>query len=541
MPPLVPRASLPVGGGPAGRRWRPAGSVLIALGSCLALAGIAQAAAASTASAAVSTATAAVGTATTAPRTATTAGPAYWVSQSSVSSADTSCKTAAYSTVQLAVTAAEALERGNHPRAVPTIEICPGTYSEQVTITKSLHLARAKVRSSAGPVIIELPAAVGDDVSAGLSSTNCQADDAATGTQLPQSVVEVCAAGPGGANTTGVSVSVSHVTLEGNWQFEDSCAVQMYGLLVGGGASVALADSVVEQIGDFPLQGCQSGVGVEAGDSVTGQVGHVTLTSDTIETYQKNGVTIDGPGSTGKITGITVTGSGPTPTIAQNGIQISFGATGSVTGSTITGNNYTGTPQEEGYYPTYATGILVYGGGGKVCGIGASSPLVRKASLTGNTLTNNDVGIQLFNVNSRCTKSVRTPTADVACHNAIRNTHGYADGTASADANIAGYETAKKVFIGYQAGVADSGDRDVICDNQVSGIGYARRDATSTLPNPRPPAFVRPIDVFSFAPPSHVDVYGNSYDAKAYKPHSVHASQSQVRQAPVMRVTAARS
>jgi hypothetical protein len=64
------------------------------------------------------------------------------------------------------VTAAEALERGNHPRAAPTIEICPGTYSKQVTISKSLRLARANVRSSAGPVIIDLPAAVGDDVSA---------------------------------------------------------------------------------------------------------------------------------------------------------------------------------------------------------------------------------------------------------------------------------------------------------------------------------------------------------------------------------------
>jgi hypothetical protein len=114
----------------------------------------------------------------------------------------------------------------------------------------------------------------------------------------------------------------------------------MFGVLVGGGASLTLADSVVAQIGDFPLQGCQSGIAV------------------------------DGPGSTARITGTTVTGSGPTPTIAQNGIQISFGATGSVTGSTITGSNYTGTPQQEGYYPTYATGILVYGGGGTVCGIG---------------------------------------------------------------------------------------------------------------------------------------------------------------------------
>ena len=503
-------------------RWHPAWVTLAGVTGLIAL---------------VATAPAVSASATTA-SAATTAGPAYWVSQTSVSTADTSCRTAAYHTIQAAVTGAEALEHGTHPRAVPTINICPGTYPEQVTILKSLNLVRAGARSSAGPVVIELPADVGDDVSAGLSSTSCQAKTPSS--LLPQSVVEICAANTSGGNTTGVSVSLSHITIQGNWQFENSCAVQMFGVLVGGGASLTLADSIVEQIGDFPLQGCQSGVGVDAGDSLTGQVGHATLTDDTIETYQKNGVVIDGPGSTAKITGTTITGSGPTPTIAQNGIQISFGATGSVTSSTITGNNYTGTPQEEGDFPTYADGILVYGGGSSVCGIGNVSPLVRGARLTGNTLTNNDVGVQLFNVNARCDKSVRTPTRDVACGNMIRNSHGYAGGTASADANIAGYETAKKVFIGYQAGVADSGDRDVICDNHIGGSGYAQRDATSTLPNPRPPAFVRPIDLFSFAPPAHVRVYGNSYGGKRYTPHYVHPTVGQAREARVFGVSAAR-
>jgi hypothetical protein len=478
----------------------------------------------------LATAPAADASATARASAATTAGPAYWVSPSSHSTADTSCKTAAYSTIQSAVTAAEALEHGTHPRAVPTIKICPGTYSEQVTILKSLDLERAAVHSSARKVVIQLPASVGDDVSAGLSSTNCQAKTSAS--LLPQSVIEICAARAGGANTTGVSVSLSHVTIQGNWQFENSCAVQMEGVLVEGGASLALADSVVEQIGDFPLQGCQSGVGVDAGDSLTGQIGHATLTDDTIKAYQKNGVVIDGPGSTGKITGTTVTGSGPTPTIAQNGIQISFGATGSVSDSVVSDNNYTGTPAEEGDYPTYADGILVYGGGGSVCGIGEVSPLVRGARVTGNTLTNNDVGIQLFNVNASCDKSVRTPTRDLACGNVISNSHGYAGRVASPPANIAGYETARKVFIGYQAGVTDSGDRDVVCDNQVSGVGYAQRDATRTLPNPRRPAFVRPIDLFSFAPPAHVLVYGNSYDRKAYKPHADHRSLGRARRVP---------
>ena len=67
----------------------------------------------------------------------------YWVATSgSASNANTDCATAGYSTVQSAVTAAEAAETGSHPLP-PTIEMCPGTYQEQVTITKNLAIVHA--------------------------------------------------------------------------------------------------------------------------------------------------------------------------------------------------------------------------------------------------------------------------------------------------------------------------------------------------------------------------------------------------------------
>jgi hypothetical protein len=433
-----------------------------------------------------------------------TASPRYWVATTSTSTANHSCPTAAYHTVQSAVSAAEIYE-GTHPTAVPAIEVCPGTYTEQVTITKSLVIARApKVPASRGPVVIMLP---GSPVN---SFSNCQAHDA-TG-QHPQSVVEICAASTGGTNTSGVSVSISHVTIQGAWP-SAVCNDNLYGVLVEGGAAASLANSVVQKIGGDPTtDGCQGGVGVNAGNAVTGQVGHAVLRDDTIESYQKNGVVIDGRGSTGTISDVTVSGAGPTAAIAQNGIQISLGATGSVTGSTVTGNNYTGNGL------AYATGILVFGGGGSVCGIGTNSPLVRHASFTGNSLINNDVGVALFNVNNGCNKSVHVPTRDVVCHNYISNTHGYAGGVASADANVSGFGKTTHGLVGDQAGVSDSGDRDVICDNSIHGSGYAPRDATSTLPNPRRPAWVRPVDLFSYAPAFHPDANGNTYDGKAYTP-----------------------
>jgi hypothetical protein len=419
-------------------------------------------------------------------------GPqAFWVSTAATSAgADTSCQTAGYSTVQSAVTAAQTYD-AQHPGAIPAVNICPGTYSEQLTITGSVSLTRAPVPAGLGPVTIQLPAAVGGNQSLGRSSTSCQAEDAAKGIQAPQSVIEVCG---------GVQVSVNDLTVAGNWP-GSVCYDSLYGVLVGGGGSLSLTDSTVERIGAYPLNGCQGGVGVEVGLAPTGQVGHATMRGDTIETYQKNGITVDGPGSTADISDVTVTGAGATPAIAQNGIQVSFGATASVSRSTITGNNYTGSGNTE------ATGILVAGGGGSACGIGAGSPLVRNAIFTGNQLTGNDIGIAFSNTDPTCTKSPSTSTHDTACGNTIENDHGYP----SADANVTGFSAT----VGYQAGISDTGNQDVICGNFISGAGYAPRDATSSLPNPAPPAFVRPIDIVS-TPAIAPEVYGNFYDGRPY-------------------------
>lgn len=432
----------------------------------------------------------------------------YWVSLTGgAGGANTSCQTAAYGTVQSAVNAAEAFE-STHPGAVPAIDICPGTYSEQVTIRDSLGLTRAPVAADLGPVTIELPAAVGENQSTGLSGTNCQADDAATGTSKPQSVIEICAADPGGANTTGVQVTASDLTVEGNWP-NSVCYDSLYGILVGGGASLSLSDSTVERIGAYPLNGCQGGVGIQVGYAPTSQIGHARLTNDTVETYQKNGMTIDGPGSTADVDDVVVTGSGATSQIAQNGIQVSFGATASVTHSSITGNNYTGLGLAS------SAGILLFGGGGSACGVGASSPLVEHATFTSNRLIGNDIGIYMGNYNAACTAAANTPTMNAACSNVIENNNGYPGGHPSADANLSGFGTNPDV--GYQAGVQDTGDRDVICDNAISGAGYAPRDATSSLPNPPPPAFVRPIDLVS-VPPIDTISYDNTYDGLPYDP-----------------------
>ena len=427
--------------------------------------------------------------------------PQYWVATNgSASNANTDCATAGYSTVQSAVTAAEAAETGHS--LLPSVVVCPGTYQEQVTITKSLIIAHAP---RSGRVTIEgLASPAG-------STTKCQATD--TASQVPQSVVEICGATKKVANTTDVHVIISRVTIEGDWP-ANVCNDNLYGILVEGGAGLTLATSVVQNVGADPLTsagGCQGGVGVEAGNSNTNQIGRVLLDDDTVRGYQKNGITADGAGSTAFIANTAVTGAGATPYIAQNGIQISTGATAGIIGSTISGNNYTGTGEAS------STGVLVYGGGSSCSGGDPQSGLVRNAYVSRSTLVNNDIGIALFNLNPACNKSAATPTHDTACYNTISNSHGYPGGVASADANISGLVTGTG-YVGDQAGVSDTGNRDTICHNKISGAGYQPRDKASSLPNPPGPAWVRPVDIYSFAAAIHPQVSGNRYDGKPYNP-----------------------
>ena len=78
----------------------------------------------------------------------------------------------------------------------------------------------------------------------------------------------------------------------------------------------------------------------------------MTVTGNTVGSYQKTGVLVKGPVSA-VVTGNTITGYGPVDFIAQNGIQVSFGATAQVTSNTISNNFYIPTTN-------VACGLLIY-------------------------------------------------------------------------------------------------------------------------------------------------------------------------------------
>jgi Right handed beta helix region len=234
-----------------------------------------------------------------------------------------------FSTIQTAVNAAP---------AGSTIDVCPGTYPEQVTINgKSLTLIGVLSGTSDAAVLVP--------PSGGLA---INASDFTGKPVAAQVFVE---------NATGVTIS--HLTVDGHGNALTGCGTNIIGIYYQNSSGKIVDDVARNQILDTSDQGCQVGLGIDV-ESDSGAPA-VTVSNSSVHNYQKNGITAGGPGTGGgpvmSITGNTVTGIGATAAIAQNGIQIGFGSAGKVTNNYVTDNIYTG-----GTFG--ASGILIYASAG---------------------------------------------------------------------------------------------------------------------------------------------------------------------------------
>jgi parallel beta-helix repeat protein len=195
-----------------------------------------------------------------------------------------------------------------------------------------------------------------------------------------QDLVTICGAG---------KVKISGLTLEGTWP-TNSCGGDQVDLLVAGGSMLTFEGSRILHAGPEPANyGCGNGLGMMIGHKRNGQVGSAKITSVSIEGYEKNGITVDGPGSKATISGATIKGQ-PLVAVAQNGVQVSRGATAKISGTTIEGNEcgagscgpnthgFAG--PEEWEEAEDSTAILFYEAGGK-------------SSVKGSTLDGNDIGV----------------------------------------------------------------------------------------------------------------------------------------------------
>jgi parallel beta-helix repeat protein len=250
------------------------------------------------------------------------------------------CPTAAYTTIQAAVNAAKSGD---------VIRVCAGTYPEQVVIDKSLT-----VEADNGVIVI--PSNVVANA-AGLSSGDPLA-----------AIILVKNAG---------NVGLEGLIVDGSANGLTACGPTLIGILYQD-ASGSIEHNFVRHVRlGSTLPGCQSGDAIDVESSSSGQ-SNVIIANNSVDSYQKNGITGNEPGTKVDITGNAVTGLGPTTGAAQNGIQIGFGAQGRVTNNAVADNVYS--PCESAAdCASNAAGILIYQSDG--------------VRVERNTLGSNQVGI----------------------------------------------------------------------------------------------------------------------------------------------------
>jgi hypothetical protein len=128
----------------------------------------------------------------------------------------------------------------------------------------------------------------------------------------------------------------------------------------GNGVLTNITMSSVYDIGDQPsFTGSQHGIAVAYRNGAGGMLDHSQLYD-----YQKGGVLADGTGTSAQVLSNVVRGQGPTPLIAQNGVQYSRSATGNINDNFIEDHRYTGCTKQQQRAGTctfvVATGILLF-------------------------------------------------------------------------------------------------------------------------------------------------------------------------------------
>ena len=175
----------------------------------------------------------------------------------------------------------------------------------------------------------------------------------------------------GSLDATGCDIGVYFATPGSVTAGAEIFGARYFGV-VNDGTSVTVEGASVHDIGNKPFDGTQHGVAIYFTNGGTG-----TIDGNMVSAYQKGGIVVNGTNATSgaattaAITNNTVTGLGPVPFIAGNGIQVSRGAVAQVRGNAISDNFYTG---EVGIGPNpgdrnpegweyFSTGLLLFEAG----------------------------------------------------------------------------------------------------------------------------------------------------------------------------------
>jgi hypothetical protein len=211
-----------------------------------------------------------------------------------------------------------------------TVNVCPGTYPEQVSIEtdeNGLTLRSLVFRAA----VIKAPAVMTD----------------------PGDVVTI-----NGAQ----NVTLRDFTVSGPLPDTLFCSLFLRtGVrIIGGGYGIVRGNHITQMRSTSPaLRGCQNGFGLAVGRQSETQTGRVTAFGNLIDLYQKGGIFIDNVGSSGDLWDNLIQGEAQHPITAQNGIQISRGAVVNFRSNRVQDNSYA--LASNGIFS--ATGVLLFNSG----------------------------------------------------------------------------------------------------------------------------------------------------------------------------------
>ncbi|HEV7666424.1 MAG TPA: right-handed parallel beta-helix repeat-containing protein [Chloroflexota bacterium] len=247
----------------------------------------------------------------------------------------TSCDNPGFTRIQDAVNFANAGDR---------INVCPGTYVEQVTISSAAKDNITLRSVSAWQAIIKAPAVL-----------------------LPPTAKAIVRV----SSSHNVTILAFTITGPG----PGPCGSIDNGVRVDTAGSANIYGNHIIDIRDEPLSGCQNGVAIQVGRAAEATTGSANIFGNVIERFQKNGMTVSNIDSNANVIANRVLGIGPTILIAQNGVQVSSGATARVQYNFIANAIYT--PQT-----VTSTGVLLFSPGA--------------VDISRNTIPRDDTGIYAF-------------------------------------------------------------------------------------------------------------------------------------------------
>jgi nitrous oxidase accessory protein NosD len=230
------------------------------------------------------------------------------------------CPTATFTSIQGAINAANSGD---------LIRVCPGTYREQLSISKSLS-----IEGDNGAIVLPSNMAVNATGSTGSPIAAAILVKEATDVEIEGLIVDTVNSGITG------------------------CSPELIGILYQNSSGSIEHNAVRNAKLSVSLDGCQSGDAIVV-QSLGSETSTVSINENSVHDYQKNGITGNELGTEVTITNNVVTGLGPTTGAAQNGIQIGFGAKGGVLRNTVTDNVWSPCVSLENCASS-ATGILIF-------------------------------------------------------------------------------------------------------------------------------------------------------------------------------------